>query len=301
MFCGFKIGCKLFGGKNDMAIKKVGVIGAGMMGAEIALCFAKAGYETVLEDISIELADKGKARLSGVLDRSIKKGQMDEKGKEAALANIQTTADLKDLSGCDLVIEAALEVFDIKAGIYKELNEYCKPDAIIASNTSSISITKLSSAISEQRKASFIGLHYNSPASVMKLVEVVPAILTDQKTIDTAMQVMRDIEKEPVLVKDVTGFALNRILIVLEQEALKLVDEGVCSVEDVDKVCQYGLGHPIGIFKLLDTVGIDLALTVAKIMFDAYGERYRPNEILQRKVDAGLLGKKTGKGFYDYE
>lgn len=284
-----------------MAIKKVGVVGAGMMGAEIALCFARSGYETILEDIKIEFADKGKEKISSAIDRAIKKGTFEASNKDATLANIKTTANLKDLADCDLVVEAALEIYDIKADIYKQLDEYCKESTIIASNTSSISITKLAAAVSKERVGKFIGTHYNSPASVMKLVEVIPAELTDQETIDVVMDIMYKTDKEPVKVKDVTGFALNRLFHVFYLEACKLVDEGVCSIEDVDKVCLYGLGHPMGIFRLLDITGHDLNITVDKIMFDTYGDRFRPSEMMQRMVDAGLLGRKTGRGFYKYD
>jgi 3-hydroxybutyryl-CoA dehydrogenase len=282
-------------------IKKVGVVGAGMMGAEIALCFARAGYETILSDISQEIADNGKKKQEAVLDKSIKKGKITEEDKARTLANVKATGNIKDMADCDFIIEAVLEIFDVKKSIHEQLDEICKEETIIASNTSSISISKLASSVKGERKGKFVGTHFNSPASVMKLVEVVPGLLTDDNTVKEAIALLEDIDKVPVTVKDVVGFGLNRIFHCMYAEACRLVEEGVCSVEDVDKICKYGLGHPMGIFALLDITGHDLNLEVDKIMFDAYGERFRPSPQIIRLVDSGRLGRKTGAGFYDYE
>lgn len=281
--------------------KKIGVVGAGMMGAEIALSFALAGFETVLDDVNAELAAKGKERLSAVLDRRIKKGKLEASEKEGILKRITPTEDLADLADCDLVVEAALEVEEIKGNIFKQLDGLCKAETILASNTSSIAITKLAAAVSRERAKRFIGTHFNSPASVMKLVEVVPGLLTDEETTAEVTALLADIGKEPVKVKDVTGFALNRMFHVFYAEAMRLLEEGVVdSPEEVDKICLYGLGHPVGICKLLDTTGHDLNLMVDEILFDAYGERFRPSPVLQRMKDSGMLGRKSGSGFYDY-
>lgn len=282
-------------------IKKVGVIGAGMMGAEIALCFARGGYETILEDVNTELAERGRERAASVMEKNIKKGRATEEEAEAAIANIAVTARLEDLADCDLIIEAALEDFEIKKSIFGQLDRMCKKETIIASNTSSISITKLASSVSEDRKGQFIGTHFNSPASVMKLVEVIPALLTEENTVETITELLLKIGKEPVRVKDVVGFGLNRIFHAMYLEACRLVEEGVCSAADVDKICKYGLGHPMGVFALLDITGHDLNLRVDQILFEAYGDRFRPSPQIQRLVDSGRLGKKSGAGFYDYK
>ncbi len=282
-------------------MKKVGVVGAGMMGAEIALCFARAGMEVILADIKQEFAEGGKQKQAAILDKQIAKGRTTEEVKAATLSRVTPTVDLTLMADCDLVVEAVLEKLEIKAGTFEKLDKICKPKTILASNTSSISITKLASSVSKERAANFVGTHFNSPASVMKLVEVIPGLLTSQETADTVTQVLLDIEKEPVRVKDVTGFALNRLFHVFYGEAMRLIEEGVATPEDIDKICLYGLGHPVGICKLLDQTGHDLNVSVDQILFDAYGERFRPSPVLQRFVDSGRLGRKSGEGFYSYE
>lgn len=281
-----------------MEIQKIGVVGAGMMGAEIALCFEMAGYKTVLSDIKIEFAENGKKKQAAILDKRIAKGKLAAEEKDAILSHVTVTADLRDLADCDLIIEAVLEDADIKMNVFRELDAICKAETIFTSNTSSISITKLASAVKEGR--AFTGTHFNSPASVMKLVEVIPALQTAPETIDIVYNLLASIGKEPIRVKDVVGFALNRMFHAFYLEACRLVEEGVCSVEDVDKICKFGLGHPMGIFKLIDQTGHDLNMNVDEILFSAYGDRFRPSPQIQRLRDAGRLGKKSGRGFYDY-
>ena len=283
-----------------MTIKKIGIVGAGMMGAEIALCFARAGYETVMNDMSKEIADKGKDRQAGILGQLVQKGKITDDQKNATLAKVSATGDIKDLKDCDLVIEAIAEVLEIKQSVYKKLDAICRESTIITSNTSSISITKLGSVLPEKRFAKFMGTHFNSPASVMKLVEVIPSLPAKQECVQEIIELLKNIGKEPVLVKDVVGFGLNRMFHAFCAEACRLVEEGVCSIEDVDKICKYGLGHPMGIFKLMDLLDLRLNLQVEQILFDAYGERFRPSAQLQRRVNAGYYGKKVGIGFHDY-
>jgi len=284
-----------------MNMKKIGVIGAGMMGAEIALCFARGGMDVILSDIKREYAERGKQKQDIVLTKQVNKGKISQEQKQEVLARVTPTVDLTLMRDCDFVIEAVLENFEIKTEIFRKLDEICKPETILASNTSSISISKLASSVSRERAARFVGCHFNSPASVMKLVEVVPGLLTSRETADTAIDLLLYLEKEPVRVKDVTGFGLNRLFHVFYAEALRLVEEGVCTPEDVDKICVYGLGHPVGICKLLDQLGHDLNLSVDQILFEAYGERFRPSAVLQRFVDSGMLGRKSGQGFYKYD
>ncbi|MCL2616160.1 MAG: 3-hydroxyacyl-CoA dehydrogenase family protein [Defluviitaleaceae bacterium] len=283
-----------------MKFQKIGVVGAGMMGSEIALCFAQYGYHTILSDTDKARADKGKENVAGILEKRVTKGKLEAAKKDEYLGNIATTDSLEDMADCDMVVEAVVEVLDIKHAVYRKLDAVLKPDAIIASNTSSISITKLAAAVSDQRVGRFIGAHFNSPASVMKLVEVIPAIRTTEDITGEVVRLLADIGKEPVKVKDVTGFVLNRMFHAFYLEACRLAEEGVASIEDIDKVCLYGLGHPVGIFKLLDLLGHDLCMNVDQILFDAYGERFRPSPYIQRLVDAGMLGKKSGRGFYEY-
>lgn len=282
-------------------IKKVGVVGAGMMGAEIALCFARAGMETILSDVSLEVAQKGKEKQAAVLDKSIKKGKLDAALKEGILSKVTPTGDINDMADCDIIIEAVLENLKIKQDIFRELDGICKESTILASNTSSISITKLAAAVGDKRKAQFVGTHFNSPASVMKLVEVIPALLTEDETVEKTIALLNDIEKVPVKVKDVVGFGLNRLFHCFYLEACRLIEEGVCTPEDVDKICKYGLGHPMGICSLLDITSHDLNQSVDQILFEAYGERFRPSPVIQRMVDSGRLGRKTGAGFFEYD
>ncbi|WP_294855445.1 3-hydroxyacyl-CoA dehydrogenase family protein [uncultured Oscillibacter sp.] len=284
-----------------MNIKKAGVVGAGMMGAEIALCFARSGLDVVLADIKQEFADGGKQKQIVILDKQVAKGKISPEQRDATLARVVPTADLSLMADCDFVIEAVLENLEIKRDTFQKLDQLCKPETILASNTSSISISKLAASVSKGRAPRFVGAHFNSPASIMKLVEIIPGLLSSAETVDTVTELLLYIEKEPVRVKDVTGFALNRLFHVFYAEALRLVEEGVATPEDIDKICVYGLGHPVGICKLLDQLGHDLNLSVDKILFDAYGERFRPSPVLQRFVDAGMLGRKSGEGFYQYE
>ena len=283
------------------ALKKVGVVGAGMMGAEIALCFAAAGCEVIMSDATKELAAKGKDRQGQVLDKSIKKGKTDAAAKDPILSRIVTTDRLEDMADVDLVIEAASEEIAIKSKIFATLDAVCKESCVIASNTSSIPITRLAATVSKKRMARFLGMHFFSPAFVMKLVEVIPGYLCGKEAVEFAKDAVKTIGKTPVEIKDVAGFAVNRLLNIFFIEAIRLLEEGVATIEDIDTACKLGLGHPVGPFELLDVTGVDLNLKVHEVLFNEYGERYRPRPLLRKMVTAGMYGKKSGEGFYKYD
>ncbi len=284
---------------NDL--NKVGVVGAGMMGAEIALCFARSGYEVFLKDATLDLAQSGKSRLGSVLDRQIKKGFITAEDKDSILSRIEPTDQYSLFSDVDLVVEAVFESLQIKKEVFAQLDKICAPECIFATNTSSMSITLLATSVTPERIGNFVGTHFFSPASVMKLVEVIPGLETNEETVDFAMECCRKIEKAPIRVKDVTGFVLNRILHIMWIEAMRLLEEGVASPEDIDMACKLGLGHPVGPFALMDITSNNLNLQVQDILFEAYGERFKPLPILKQKVDAGHLGRKTGRGWHKYE
>lgn len=278
-------------------VKKAGIVGAGMMGAEIALCCARSGMDVVMKEVSQELADKGKQAIEKILEKAVGKGKMEESEKNNILQRITATDTYDGFSDVDIVVEAILEVVDIKHTLFKELDTICKPECIFASNTSSISITKLASATRADR---FIGLHFFSPASVMKLVEVIPGMLSTPETIDFGMTFCKDIGKEAVRVKNVEGFVVNRILLAMMNEAYRLLDEGVASIEDIDTACRLGLGHPVGPFRLSDNISLDLLANVHDILTEAYGDRFKAPGVFREHLDAGHTGRKAGKGWYDY-
>ena len=279
-------------------MKRSAIIGAGMMGREIAIVYAKAGYQVALVDAAMELAQGAKEKIGEILDRDIKKGRMEESRKAEILAGITPVSDRKQLADYDFITEAVPENFELKESIFKELDGICKPETIFLSNTSTISITKLSQAVSQARKRRFLGTHYFSPASVMKLVEVIPGHLSDDDVVAKVATMMGELGKETVIVKDVPGCVVNRIYHVIMIEALKLLEEGVASVEDIDRACKFGMGHAVGPFELYDNTSLDLNLTVQTELFENYGERFRPGNLLRKKVNAGQLGRKVGEGFY---
>jgi 3-hydroxybutyryl-CoA dehydrogenase len=282
-----------------MAAEKIGVVGAGLMGAEIALVFALAGHDVLLSDRSEDVLASALDRLARVLDRGIPRGFFKPEEKPLALARITTTATLDPFATCDFVTEAVFEDEAVKAETYRRLDAICQPSCIFASNTSTIPISTLASYVSEARRPNFIGTHYFSPASRMKLVEVIPAFDTAPATLDTAMRLMREADKTPIQVKDVAGFAVNRMFLVFLNEAVRLVEDGVASPEDIDTACKLGLGHPMGPFELMDAVSSKLALQTAEILHEAYGERFRPPALLKQRVRAGLVGGRGNRGWRD--
>jgi len=281
--------------------KNAGIIGAGMMGAEIALAFAQNGFTVIICDAKLELAEKGKRIQAAILDKNIKKGRLSLVEKEPILARITPTDKLSDMYDCDVIIEAVFEDFDVKSSIFTELDKVCKAECLFASNTSSIPITKLATAVSSARARQFLGMHFFSPATIMKLVEVIPGLLCEADAIAQAQELVKAILKTPIVVKDVAGFAVNRLFNIFNIEAMRLIEEGVASAEDIDTACKLGLGHPMGPIELLDITSLDLNFKIHEVLFNEYGERFRPRPLLRKMVTAGLLGKKVGRGFYQYK
>lgn len=282
-----------------MAIQKVGVLGCGLMGAGIAEIAAKAGLTTVVREVNQGFLDKGLGRIRASLDKAVEKGKLDAGARDAALANLSGTTEFSDLADCDLVIEAIVENVEEKKRTFAALDEIVKPEAIFASNTSSLTITQL--AMSTKRPDRFVGLHFFNPVPVMKLVEVVRTILTSDEAYESAFDFARKVGKEPIAARDNSGFIVNRLLVPYLLDAIRALEEGVGSVEDIDKGMQLGCGYPMGPFTLLDFVGLDTTLYIADIMFEEYREkRFAPPPLLKQMVLAGRLGKKSGRGFYDH-
>ena len=276
--------------------ERIGVVGAGLMGREIALVFALAGYDVLLADQSMSLVEAAMARLGEILEKGIARGLFQQTDREA-LGRIRPTADIADLADRDYVTEAVFEQVDVKAAVYGRLDTVCKPSCIIATNTSTIPISVLASHIGVARRSNFVGTHYFSPVSRMKLVEVMPGIETATETVEAAMRFCRAVGKTPIAIKDVPGFAVNRLIHVLMIEAVRLVEEEVATPEDIDVACRLGLGHPMGPFELMDATTSSLCLQAQEIMFEAYGERFRPRPLLKQRVQAGYVGGRGKPGW----
>jgi 3-hydroxybutyryl-CoA dehydrogenase len=282
-----------------MKIRKVGVLGCGLMGSGVAEIAARAGYETVVREVSQEIVDKGMQKIQGSLGKAVEKGKLEAGERDATLARLTGVVALDALADCDLVVEAIVESLDEKRKTFTALDEVVKEGALFASNTSSLTITQM--AMFTRRPDRFVGLHFFNPVPVMKLVEVVRTILTSQEAFDTAFEFARSIGKEPIACRDNSGFVVNRLLVPYLLDAVRALEEGVGSVEDIDKGMQLGCGYPMGPFTLLDFVGLDTTYYIANIMFDEYREkRFAPPPLLKQMVQAGRLGKKSGRGFYDY-
>ena len=283
-----------------MSIEKVVVIGGGTMGLDIAQVFARSGKTVVVRDISDELIKASEARLIKGLDKLVAKGKMDEAGKAAITGRMSFTVNLEDAADADLVVEAATENPVIKKGIFTDLDKICKPETILASNTSSLSITEIGAATKRPEKV--IGMHFFNPATVMKLVEVIRGAKTDDATYTTIFELSKEVGKDPVTVAEAPGFVVNRILIPMINEACEIVYTGVASPADVDKAMQLGANHPMGPLALGDLIGLDVCLAIMNTMYTETGDsKYRASLLLKKMVRAGYLGRKTGKGFYDYK
>jgi 3-hydroxybutyryl-CoA dehydrogenase len=269
------------------------------MGSGIAEVSAKAGYETIVREVSDELVRKGLSRIEGSLGKAVEKGKLEASARDAARGRLQTTTLLADLADCDIVIEAIVENLETKKETFATLDRACKAETIFCSNTSSLTITEISAATG--RPDRFAGLHFFNPAPVMKLVEVVRTIATSKETEETVFEFAKSLGKEPIRANDNSGFVVNRLLVPYLLDAVRALEEGVGTKEDIDRGMELGCGHPMGPLRLLDFVGLDTTYFIAEIMFNEYREkRFAPPPLLKRMVVAGRLGKKSGRGFYDY-
>jgi len=283
-----------------MEIKTVGVVGAGTMGAGIAQVAAQAGFKVIMRDIAGDLVSRGLNTISKNLDRSVKKGGVSQEEADTVLGRIKGTTELKEMAGCDLIIEAIVENMEIKKKVYKELDSICKPEVILASNTSGLSITEIAAATKRPNRV--IGMHFFNPVPVMKLVELIKGAETGENTYTVAEELVRKMGKEPIKVNEAPLFAVNRILVPMINEAMFVLMEGIASAEDIDKGMKLGANHPIGPLALADLIGLDTLLMVVETLYNETGDsKYRPCPLLKKLVRAGHLGRKTGQGFYSYK
>jgi 3-hydroxybutyryl-CoA dehydrogenase len=282
-----------------MSIRSVGVVGCGLMGSGIAQVCAEAGYQVLVREVNDDFLKKGLGKIESFLARGVEKGKVTAERKAEVLKRLTGTTDLARMADCDLVIEVVTENIETKRQVFQALDAACPPEAIFASNTSSLSITEMAATTS--RPTRFVGLHFFNPVPLMKLVEVVRSPLTDPAVFEQATAFAKSLGKTPVRASDKTGFVVNRLLVPYLLDAIRALEEGVGSIVDIDEGMRLGCGHPMGPLTLLDFVGLDTTYFIANIMFEEFREkRFAPPPLLKRMVQAGLHGRKTGKGFYDY-
>jgi 3-hydroxybutyryl-CoA dehydrogenase len=282
-----------------MTIERVGVLGCGLMGAGIAEVCAKSGFQTVVREVDEELLEKGMQRIERSLRKAVDKGKLEAVQRDEAMSRLSGTTELDSLADRDLVVEAIVESLQAKVETFTALDQIVQDEAIFASNTSSLTITQI--AMATQRTDRFVGLHFFNPVPVMKLVEVVRTLMTSDETMQQSLDFVSSLGKEGVSCRDNSGFIVNRLLVPYLLDAIRALEEGVGSIEDIDKAMQLGCGYPMGPLTLLDFVGLDTTYYIANIMFDEYREkRFAPPPLLKQMVQAGRCGRKSGRGFYDY-
>ena len=282
-----------------MQISNIGIVGAGTMGSGISQVAALTGYDIVMQDVSDEATSRGLGTIDKSLQRLVDREKITADAKDAAIRKIRTTTNLSDLADCDLVIEAATENMDLKLDLFEEIDKVSRPETIIASNTSSLSLTKLASVSNRPDKV--IGMHFFNPVPMMALVEIIRALQTSDDTFTRVDELTRELGKTPVSVKDSPGFVVNRMLVPMINEAVFILYEGIASADEIDAAMKLGAGHPMGPLALADMIGIDVCLYVMNILLGEFGDsKFRPCPLLKQMVDAGYLGRKSGKGFFDY-